>query len=386
MQKINIKWRIKSTLQAGLSVLFCLCPIKKNKIVLESFGGTNYSDNPKMIVEEAIAEHKPWDIVWLSVEKPNDLPEPVRWVEYGSNKALYEWGTARVWVDNVRQQFRPIKRKGQYYIQTWHASFSLKLIEKDCEDKLDKNYVKAAQKDGQRTDAIVSNSKLLDDVYKRAFWLQDRAELWQTGLPRNDTLFQHQDDKGFVEKVRRFFGIDQDQYVVLYAPTFRDDRSTGGYLNDFDKIIEAFERKYAKKCRLLVRMHPNVSKHSLGFHYNDNIINASDYPDVQELAIATDCVISDYSTIVFDYMLLRKPVFLCALDLDHYNALRGVFPIIYDLPCALSQSTQELIHSIESYDQDDYLKKLDEFHNNYPVYDKGDAAKQIVSKIQSIIG
>lgn len=379
---MSIKKTISLSIKTLIAASFCLCPIKKNKIVMESFGGKNFSDNPKVIALEIVKQKKPWDVVWLSQEKPTDLPEEIRWVKYGTIKALYEWGTARVWIDNVRHQFRPIKRKRQYYIQTWHGAFSLKCIEKDAEDKLDKEYVKSAKKDGRITNAIISNSKLLDEVFERAFWLNQNAKILRIGCPRNDTLFQHMKDKGIAKKVKKKLGIPEDTYTILYAPTFRDDHSTDGYIKGFDQIITSFERKLNKKCCVLIRMHPNVSKQALGFDFSSNIINASDFPDVQELALATDCVISDYSTIVFDYLLLKKPAFLCALDIDHYNELRGVLPIIYDLPCGLAQSIEDLNKNIDSFNMEEYLNRVDDFFCEYPVYDKGDAAAQVVDHLQ----
>ena len=325
---MNIKQAISSSIKTLIAAGICLCPIKKNKIVMESFGGKNFSDNPKMIALEIVREGKPWDVVWLSNKKPDDLPDEIRWVKYGTIKALYEWGTARVWIDNIRHQVRPIKRRKQYYIQTWHGSFSLKCLEKDCEDKLDKDYVKSAKKDGRITDAIVSSCKFYDDIYSSSFWLNDSAEILKTGSPRNDVLFQLRNNHSINERVRANFKLCKDDFLVLYAPTFRDDHSIDGYIQSFDPIVKAFEENLNRDCRVLIRMHPNVSDQASVFQLSQKIIDVSSYPDAQELALASDCVISDYSSIIFDYMFLQKPVFICALDIKKYNETRGLLPVI----------------------------------------------------------
>lgn len=384
-KKQRIKEKTSILLKTVISLLFCVIPIKKNKVVCESFGGKNFSDNPKMIALEIVKEKKQWDLVWLSNEKPSDLPKEIRWVKYGSIKALYEWGTARVWIDNIRHQIRPIKRKGQYYIQTWHGPFPIKCIEKYAEDKLDKEYVISAKKDGRLIDAVVSSDKLLDETYKEAFWLNDNVDFLRVGAPRNDRLFTRMKDKNVVEKVKDHFCIDSDTFTVLYAPTFRDDHSTDGYINSFDEITEAFEKRYDKKVCVLIRMHPNVSSIELGYKYNDKTINASDYPDTQDLSLATDCVISDYSSIIYDYAFLNKPVFLCALDIEHYNELRGVRPILYELPFSLAKSHVELIDNINSFNEEQYNKRVSAFFKKYPFYDKGNASNKVVERIQEII-
>ena len=382
---MSIKKTISLSIKTLIAASFCLCPIKKNKIVMESFGGKNFSDNPKVIALEIVKQKKPWDVVWLSLEKPEDLPEEIRWVKYGTIKALYEWGTARVWIDNVRHQFRPIKRKKQYYIQTWHGAFSLKCIEKDAEDKLDKEYVKSAKKDGYLTDAIISSCKFYDDIYSKSFWLNEHTEILKTGSPRNDALFQLMDNNQTAKSVRARLNLGTDTFVVLYAPTFRDDHTLDGYIKTFDSIVMAFENRFKRKCIVLIRMHPNVSDQGEVYQSSDKIINVSNYPDAQELAFASDCVISDYSSIMFDFLFLHKPVFVCALDIEKYNETRGLLPVIYQLPWVINQSNKELENSILSYDEKKYHSQVSSFLEKYPFYDDGKASERIVFKLQSIL-
>ncbi|EJG46211.1 wciY domain protein [Streptococcus pneumoniae 2070335] len=114
-------------------------PIQSNKIIFDNFGGRGFGDNPKYILEELVSREKNLDLVWVTKDREISIPEGVRVVKYGSYRSFYEWLTARVWVDNIRNSDRPWKRKGQIYLQTWHGSDGVKLIEKSVAGNLKKH-------------------------------------------------------------------------------------------------------------------------------------------------------------------------------------------------------------------------------------------------------
>lgn len=370
----------------GVYGQYCrLKPIEEFKIVLESFGGRNYSDSPKEIVEEILREKKKWKLVWLSSgERPADLPSSIKWVRYGSFSAIKEWATAKLWIDNVRRLSRPKKRNDQLYIQTWHAPFSVKCIEKDAEDKLDGDYIEAAKYDGSITDAILSNSRLLDEVYERAFWLSPKTKILRYGFPRNDKLIKRSSDDEYRNRIREKLNIDETAYVVLYAPTFRDDSSTNGYIRSFDGVIDAITKKFGRKAVVLIRLHPVASRLANFYQYNDTVIDVTNYPDVQDLVLASDCCISDYSSTVFDFSMINKPVFICALDIGHYKELRGLLPVFYELPYPLARTEDELRSHIIKYNKVQYSQKCSQFFEHYPSYDSGCAAERMVAYIQQL--
>ncbi len=361
-----------------------LKPIEEFKIVLESFGGRNYSDSPKEIAEEILREKKEWKLVWLSGEKPANMPSSIKWVRYGSFSAIKEWATANLWIDNVRHQSRPKKRDDQFYMQTWHAPFSVKCIEKDAEDKLDRDYVESAKYDGSITDAILSNSRLLDEVYERAFWLSPKTEILRYGFPRNDKLIRRSTDIEYRNRIREKLKIDESDYVVLYAPTFRDDASTDGYIKSFDGVVDAIANKFGREAVVLVRLHPVAYRLASFYQYNTTVRDVTNYPDVQDLVLASDCCISDYSSTVFDFSMIDKPVFICALDIDHYNELRGLLPVFYKLPYPLARTEDELRNHILEYNESHYFQQCSQFFTPYPVYDSGNAAERTVAYIQQL--
>jgi CDP-glycerol glycerophosphotransferase len=171
----------------------------------------------------------------------------------------------------------------------------------------------------------------------------------------------------------------------LYAPTFRDDFSVDGYKINFQNVLSAFSEKMKKKCVIVVKLHPNAKKNSQFIQYTDDIIDGSDYPDVQRLEIASDCLISDYSSTIVDGMLLKKPVFVCALDLNDYEKNRGLMKEFYEFPIMYAYSNAELIRNIEEFEYDKYLDGLKQYNEKFPSYDCGNAACSIANYINDIM-
>lgn len=380
-QKINIF--IYGILRDIAVKVFSIMPLKKNKIIFDNFAGKGYADNPKYIANELLNRKLNLDLVWLLNDMEQILPVGIRKVKYNSIKSLYEYATAKVIVDNIRNSHLMKKRNGQIYLQTWHGSKPLKYIEKDAENNLSVKYIEEAKYDGSISDAIIADSKLQEDIFKRAFWLAPQVEILKFGIPRNDLLFKESQSNQIREKIKKYFNFKDDVYVVLYAPTFRDNNSTKNYIDNFDEIIDAFERRMQKECKVLVRLHPNVKNSIEKMEFNEKIINATEYPDTQELAIFADCVISDYSSIIFDFLLLRKMVILYANDLEEYKKMRGLSDEYFNLPFYRADKLNAISEYILNYSEEDYIREIEKYVEKYPDYDDGNATVNIVNWILS---
>ena len=166
--------------------------------------------------------------------------------------------------------------------------------------------------------------------------------------------------------------------MVLYAPTFRDDYTTNGYKLDFEKVRKAFETRFGKPCWMLIRLHPNARRQVNEIEFTSEIIDMTSYPDIQELSIASDVVISDYSSSVFDFSTMGKPAFICALDLQHYMETRGLLDEFFRFPFPFSESNEKLIEQICYFDENKYRVNLKNYFTKNPIYDKGDAAIKAV--------
>lgn len=366
------------------SKLFMLLLINEKKIVIDNFTGKGYGDNPKYIAEELLG--KGYDIIWLVDNLSNyRFPIGIRPVKIHSIKGLYSRATAKVWIDNVRH-YHPIKKKRkQVYLQTWHGSFSVKLIEKDAEAFLDKKYIKEAQYDGTISDAILASGKLEEDLYRRAFWLTPEVEILKFGLPRNDELVIRGKCKNVIRKLRHKLGFQLNAYYVLYAPTFRDDFSTEAYNLDFSGVIRTFIAVKKCDCYLIVRLHPNIAQKADIIEYTDHIINGTKFTDIQDLIIASDCVISDYSSIPFDFEMIQKPAFLYCSDLEKYEKTRGLLKEFYKYPFPLARTNREMLNNIQKFNETEYRKKMEEYMEGYPSYENGHAAKKTAEWIEKKI-
>ena len=223
---------------------------------------------------------------------------------------------------------------------------------------------------------------MLDNQFKRAFWLSNHVEILSYGLPRNDFLARQIDNASKYDFLRKKFGFEKDGFYILYGPTFRDNYSLDGYKLEYEKIVKEFSAKVNKKCRIVVRLHPNVSNQSNFINYGENIINGTVYPDMQELLLACDVLISDYSSCVFDFAILKKPVFICALDIKEYEKTRGLLPEFYSFPFPMATSNEEMIKNIKNYNQDIYFADLNRYFEKYPLYDDGNASKRVVDWLE----
>lgn len=376
----------KKFLQRPFAVLVYLLPIKENRIVFDNFGGKGYGDSTKYIAEELIKSGRNYELIWLVDNLSSyEFPKQIKTVKIDSIKALCMRATAKVWIDNVRHLHPVKKKKEQVYLQAWHAPFGPKKAEADAEKELGEDYVREAKYDGQIADGIISNSKLLDNQLKRAFWLSDHVEILSYGLPRNDFLARQIDNTSKYDYLRNKFGFEKDGFYILYAPTFRDNYSLEGYKLEYEKIAKEFSAKVNKKARIVVRLHPNVWNQSNYINYGENILNGTVYPDMQELLLACDALISDYSSCVFDFAILKKPVFICALDIKEYEKTRGLLPEFYNFPFPMATSNEDMINNIKNYNQEIYFANVNRYFKKYPLYDDGNASRRVVDWLEKKI-
>ena len=319
--------------------IFRLFPINKNKIICSNFYGKGYGDSQRYIIDELLKRNnKKYDIVWVvQNENITGFPKEVRTVKINSLKYIYELVTAKVWIFNTRKNIIVKKRKNQFYIQTWHGGIALKKIEKDAIDKLDKNYINQAKEDSKDIDLLVSNGKFCTDMYKRAFWYD--KEIIECGLPRNDILVNG--DRQKIKKiVKDFFGIKDNENIILYAPTFRNEYINNPYDIDFNNVIKVLKQITNEDWKVLIRLHPGQKNPEKYVKFSENIINAFKYKDIQELILSSNILITDYSSTMFEAMIANIIVVLYANDIDNYRNERGMYFEFEELPFKLTRNNK----------------------------------------------
>ena len=311
------------------------------------------------------------------------LPAGVRRVKYESFKCLYELVTAKVWLDNSRKKFVPIKRKKQFYIQMWHGGVGFKKCERDAIDVLPKYYVRMAIQDSKNADLFISNSKWETDLYRSSFWYN--GKILEVGIPRDDILINTENHKNISEKTKQKLHLKKTDKIVLYAPTFRNNDDLSCYQIDASRIIDYLNNSTNDNWIFLTRFHPNV-RYLLNEIKYSNAIDVTDYDDLYELLISTDILISDYSSLITDFGYLKRPIYLFATDIDKYKQDRGYLFDLEKLPFNLAKNNDELIDKMKKFDNKKYLDELDKFYKSVGLNETGKSSQEIAKIILKEMG
>ncbi len=394
--------------------------IKDNKIVLTAVDG-RYDCNPKYIAQEIIDRKLPYELVWLVKNDEEiihgDFPGELTVLKKGTYEAYQAMATARIWIENELKYLKPyslLKKKGQVYIQTWHGSLGFKRIGRANQHNQSgkkKRYVKrVAKKCDKVTDMCISNSVFETNVFREAYWTN--TPILQYGHARNDILFlkdaeQYRKIKEKVlvklevmKKIPTNFDelpefeknaiLQQRQEAlntkyILYAPTYRIDGSVKCFNVDFEQLIESLALRFGGNWKVIMRFHLHNRKAGKNISKSSYLINATAYPDMQELLCIADAGLSDYSSWLCDYALTAKPAFIYAVDFDVYGHDRGFYYPLETTPFPISRNNEELNESILHFDMMQYESNRKIFLDDKGCVEDGYAAKRLVDKIEEII-
>lgn len=360
-------------------------------IVFISFLGKYYSDSPKAIYEKMIQDPKfdDYKFFWVfkNVEKAEEIKDVVSRstiVKYLSEdyfKALY---SAKYWITNNRMTDYVDKNEGQYYIQTWHGTpfkrigFDIEVEGKNA--NFEKNeLLQLYENDAKKYDLMPSPSKYYTQHISTAFNLKAIGKeniVKEVGYPRNDFLYNYTETN--ISDVKTVLGIPSDKKVILYAPTWRDNQHEigEGYFFesplDFDKLQQQIGDEYV----FIYRPHYFIAncfdfEQYPGFVYDGTAIN-----DINSLYIISDILITDYSSVFFDYANLRRKILFYMYDFEFYkDTLRGFYFDINELPGPISKTQEELVKDIKTPID---TVKVEKFANKYSTFDDGNAAQRVI--------
>ena len=356
--------------------------VVKGRIVCWSFNGMQYSCNPRYISQYLLDKNLDnGELYWVLSEQAGHegLNSRINVVRPHTINYIYVLYSSEFVITNCRtSRFVDffIKKKGQKYIMTWHGPIPLKKIEKDAEDKLPGMYIKNAKRDSKMCDLMLSNSRFYTDIIKSAFYYD--GEILEKGMPRNDIFFEENTKKTLRNHLLGKLNVPEETTIILYAPTFRSNDKSDIYRIDWQAILDEYRKKTARKACIFLRLHPN----SLGVIDIDSLVNGEDvynlcfYPDMQELLLVSDILITDYSSTMFEMCLQQKPCFLYTPDLDYYD--RGFYFDLASLPFPLSRTEEELKHEILNFRNEVYQLKIDKFNKEYLAnYDDGHACQAL---------
>lgn len=374
--------------------LMChIFPVKQNRIVFDSSLGKSYAGNPKHIYEYLVANgyDMKWDCIWFYEKEKYSIPGMSRQVRYGRVRYLYYMATAKIWVFDSRQPEFLKRRKGTYYIQTWHGT-PLKKLALDMEDvfmigeKDIDSYKEHFANNVQTWDYLISQNPFSSETFRRAF--DFRKDMLEIGYPRNDILFKD-DNAEAIRRYRKSLGLPLDKKIILYAPTWRDDEFSEDDKYEFRPQIsfDLLQEKLGDEYIMIVKYHYLIMDAVDWTPYEGFVYHFDQSHDIAELFLVADMLITDYSSVMFDYSILNRPMFFFAYDFYKYkNELRGFyFSYKKEMPGPISFTTEELIEDILHYDAEEYAERYRLFKEKYNSIDDGQASGRVTKLIKKLI-
>ena len=362
-------------------------PIEKHKIIFYTMG--TYGGHGKYIAKQLQKLRDDIDYVWLVHDMKVEVPRGVRKVYMGyTRRVIEEMETAGMWVYDRMVPNYIQKRPGQIYVQTKHwASITLKTFGADMKTfRKEQAGVSVVEHNGEMMDYLITGSEFDTRTVTKGYLFKGKC--LELGSARSDALFHPQENK---QKVCDYYGLNPEAHYLLYAPTFRC-RSGSYYIPesksdlDFAVVKKALESKYGGEWKIILRLHPTVCVQSRNIEKPPYVVDASFYPDSQELVAASDIMITDYSSLMFEPAFVQKPVFLFATDKEDYISVERELLIDYDtLPFPIAESNEELYDKITGFDYEEYKKTVEAFLAGYGVHEDGHAGERAAAFINTLI-
>ncbi len=338
-----------------------------------SYGGKQYDDSPKEIYEYMLRDERfdGYKFVWAFREPDKFiLPKGIT-VKTDTFKYYLTALKARVWITNVAvERGLNFKGKNTLYFCTWHGT-PIKKIGSDLNNKSGAFVAKSSS----NFDLFCAQGEFDAEIFARVFNLKEES-VAITGLPRNDSLAIER-NKNEVKTLRKKLGLPDNKRVILYAPTFREYE---GYSLNPPIDLKKWESKLGNNYILLMRAHHAVLDSMTIPKESAFVYDVSNYHSLNELMVIADLLISDYSSIFFDYSILGRPMFCFAYDYEEYRSKRGVYFDVRQEILGGTITEDELLYLVENTPYKLAVEKTIKFREKY-VDSYGDATKKSVDLI-----
>lgn len=372
-----------------LFILVGKLPVNNRLIIFESFLGKQYSCNPRAIYEYMEANHPEYEMLWsidpryVDTFKENNIP----YIKRFSVGWLFKLARAGYWVSNSRMPVWIPKPKHTVYLQTWHGT-PLKKLAFDLSEILmagtdTEKYKKEFFIESRNWDYLISPNRYSTEIFKSAFKFE--KEMIESGYPRNDILHNPRARELTVD-LKKKYKLPSDKKVILYAPTWRDNQyhEVGKYSFDLQLNLKKMQEVLDNEYVIVLRMHYLIAENFDLSDFEGFVYDFSLHGDIRELFLMSDLLITDYSSVFFDYANLRRPIIFFVYDIESYrDELRGFyFDLQEEAPGPLVQTTEEVIEEIKKYEQQSILpSSYEAFYQNYCYLEDGEATKRVVEKV-----
>lgn len=365
-------------------------PMKKNLVMFESFFGRQYSCNPRAIYEY-MREHCPeYQLIWSANAKYTDLFEQhqLPYVKRFSLKWLMLMTRANYWVTNVRLPLWMSKPKRTVYLQTWHGT-PLKRLALDMEEvhmpgtnteKYKRNFLA----ESARWDYLISPNAYSSEIFARAFGFENT--MIESGYPRNDFLYQRNNQET-IDMIKEQIGLPKDKKVILYAPTWRDNQfyGKGRYRFELDLDLHRMQEELGKDYVIIMRMHYLIADNLDLSEFEGFAYDYSHHEDISELYMISDLLITDYSSVFFDFANLRRPMIFFTYDIEDYrDHLRGFyFEFEQKAPGPIVLTSEEVIQAIRNIAASGFTvsDRFDAFFQKFCSLESGHSSEKVVKTV-----
>jgi CDP-glycerol glycerophosphotransferase len=367
----------------AVQLLLCWIPLRRNRITIYSLKQHGYSCNLKYLTEYLTRE-KPgeFELMWI-VKRQEDLQQLQ---QRGIPAAMVHAPEHFLWrhqsgIVITNDEFYPMcrKRRGQLYVNTWHGGINYKKIGYEGLEFTNPVQKLIYRTNNPKPDCFVSGSHSFTRTAAKAFGFPENVFL-ECGLPRNDILLRGL-EKTEMDLIRQTLGIGASKKIALYAPTFRGGGNGPEDRPDYRKLAECLGERFGGEWIILLRQHYFVA--SREGKPSEYVRDVSDFSDMQQLLLISDCLISDYSSCMWDYLLTGRPCFVFAKDLETYqNADRSFFIPPEEWPYPIATDEQMLHERIRTFDPDEYQKKTAFHRQRFGSRDTGTGCEQLVRYLE----
>ena len=380
------------------NVIATVCPVRKHVVLFEAFNGKVPMDNPLYVYEALQIAHPDWKLVWgvkrqLVAEAQEKYPK-LKIIPRFSAKWLLVAPVAEFWVLNARMPYWLKKNSRTTYIQTWHGT-PLKRLGIDIPNVsmpgTDTNqYRQNFTTESKRWDFLIAPNQFSKEVFRKAFDFKN--QFLDYGYPRNDRLVHQRKNRDVIAAIKKRIVGNKTGKVILYAPTWRDDFfiRKGMYKMNLPFSLAAVVKSLSKEDVLIIRPHYLVAESINIQGFEDNVKLCVD-EDINDLYLISDLLITDYSSVMFDYAILNRPMLFYPYDLAHYQGdVRGFYFDYNKVPGPIVTNEQDFLAKLDQFlINDGYPNekaKMMAFRTQFTEWEQGTASQRVVKLITNISG
>lgn len=387
----NIKKQLFTLVTIIYKMIYKYVKVDDKTIIFISFHGKGYLCNPKYIHKELIQDSRFEDYKFIfPLKNKNEVIEGAKVIKYRGIEYFYYLAKSKFWVVNCKLPSYCIKKDNQIYIQTWHGT-PLKRLAHDIETKEDITFYRSKMsrndmtnsydKDVAKYDYLISPNRYSSKIFQSCFRINPE-KIQEYGYPRNDYLVNVTNEE--IDRIKTKFNIPKDKKVILYAPTWRDNKfNERGYIYELKVNFDKWKDILGDEYVILFKPHYLISNKFKDLNLDNFLFNFSENVDINELYVISDMLVTDYSSVFFDYAILKRPIIFYMYDLEEYrDELRGFYlDINQDLPGKITTEEDELLEIIRNEKYKEDKGKLEKFISIYNDLEDGNASKRVINNL-----